>query len=309
MPDVISRNSAAMPRREFLRNGLGAAVAGSLLAGATQPVAAIEPIARTGKPYLKLSMAAYSYRQFLEGDKPTMTLDDFVAKCAEFNLDGTELTSYWFPQQITAEYLNHLKQLTFRLGLDISGTAIRNDFCVPMGPERDKWLAHTRQWIDYAAAMGAPVIRIFAGNVPAGSSEAEAVDRCVEGIQKSLEYAAQKGVFLALENHGGITSTPDQLLAIVKRIESPWFGLNLDSGNFHTADPYGDLARIAPYAINAQIKTDIAPNNQKQEADLERIVKILQDAGYRGYLVLEYEGAADPITAIPKALDRLRQIV
>jgi sugar phosphate isomerase/epimerase len=285
------------------------AVAGSLLTGATRPAAAIEPITRTGKPYLKLSMAAYSYRQFLEGDKPTMTLDDFVAKCAEFNLDGAELTSYWFPQQVTAEYLNHLKQLTFRLGLDISGTAIRNDFCLPAGPERDKWLAHTRQWIDYAAAMGAPVIRIFAGNVPQGSSEAEAVDRCVEGIQKSLEYAAQKGVFLALENHGGITASADQLLAIVKRIESPWFGVNLDSGNFHTADPYGDLAKIAPYAINAQIKTDIAPNNQKQEADLDRIVKILQDSGYRGYVVLEYEGAADPITAIPKTLDRLRQIL
>src|SRR5690606_10217962 len=99
-------------------------------------------------------------------------------------------------------------------------------------------------------------IRIFAGRIAKGSSEAEALDLCVAGIEESLKYAAQKGVILALENHGGITSTPDQLLAIVKRVSpSPWFGVNFDSGNFRTDDPYGDLARIAPYAVNAQIKT------------------------------------------------------
>jgi sugar phosphate isomerase/epimerase len=132
----------------------------------------------------------------------------------------------------------------------------------------------------------------------------------VAGINESLQYAAEKGVVLALENHGGITSTPDQLLAIVERIDdSPWFGVNFDSGNFHTDDPYGDLARIAPYAVNAQIKVSIHPGGGRERADFGRIVGILKDAGYRGYLVLEYEEKEDPRENIPRHVEELRGLI
>ncbi|MGE0376280.1 MAG: sugar phosphate isomerase/epimerase family protein, partial [Planctomycetaceae bacterium] len=169
----------------------------------------------------------------------------------------------------------------------------------------------TRQWIDYAATMGAPVIRIFAGGVPSGDSEAAALDRCVAGINQSLEYATQKGVALALENHGGITATAEQLLAIVRRVEdSPWFGVNFDSGNFHTADPYAAMAMIAPYAINAQLKVSIHPQGgERQRADLGRIVDILRSARYRGYIVLEYEEQTDPRESIPPLLKELRSLM
>ncbi len=239
-----------------------------------------------------------------------MTLDEFIAACAEMNLDGVELTSYYFPKDLTPEYLLHVKELTFRLGLDISGTAIGNDFCLPPGDARDATLALTRRWVDIAATIGAPVIRIFAGNVPKGDVESAALERCVMGINESLDYAAGKGVFLALENHGGITATPEQLLAIVKNVKpSPWFGVNLDGGNFRSDDPYADLARIAPYAVNAQLKTEISRNGKKETADLGRIVKILIDAGYRGYIVLEYEAAEDPKTAVPRHIEELRNII
>ena len=139
--------------------------------------------------------------------------------CADLNLDGTELTSYYFPKNFGEDYLIHLKQLTFRLGLDISGTAIANDFCQLPGPNRDKDLAHTRTWIDYAALMGAPVIRIFAGNVPKENpDEAAAIERCAAGINESLEYAAKKGVCLALENHGGITASPEPSAKLARKI-------------------------------------------------------------------------------------------
>jgi len=227
------------------------------------------------------------------------------------NLDGTELTSYYFPETVTNEYLMNIKEKTFRLGLDISGTAIGNDFCLPPGTGRDEQLTMTRNWIDYAAIMGAPVIRIFAGKVPKGGNEAEAFNLCIEGINESVRYAAEKGVVLALENHGGITATPEQLLSIVKRVDpSPWFGINFDSGNFRTADPYGDLEKIAPYAVNAQVKVAVSPNDQgKQHADLERIVDILKQHDYRGYVVLEYEESADPYTEIPKYLGQLRELI
>lgn len=297
-------------RRSFLR---GTVAAGALAVGGqfAAPIAkAAEPPQRNGKPHIKLSVAAYSYRQFLSGASPTMTLDDFITACADLGLDGCEPTSYYFPKDFGNDYLIHIKELAFRLGLDFSGTAIANDFCLPPGPDRDKTLAHTRKWIDYAALFGAPVIRIFAGGVPKGDNEEVALARCTAGINESLDYAAEKGVFLALENHGGITSTAEQLLAIVKSVKpSPWFGVNFDSGNFKTPDPYGDLAKIAPYAINAQLKTDISPDGKREDADLERLVKILMDAGYRGYAVLEYEGAEDPKTAIPKHIERLKNIL
>ena len=307
----LNGNALTLDRRKFFQT----AAAGTALAAAggwfASPAPAAPPIKRNGKPHMKLSLAAYSFRKYLAEDKPpTMTLDDFIRLCADLDLDGTELTSYYFPKDFDEDYLIHIKQLTFKLGLDISGTAIANDFCLPPGEARDKTLAHTRKWIDYAALMGAPVIRIFAGNVPDGESEQAAIDRCAAGINESLDYAAQKGVFLALENHGGITATPAQMLKIIEQVkDSPWFGVNFDGGNFRTADPYSDLAKIAPYAINAQLKTDLAPGGKREDTDLARVVKILADANYRGYIVLEYEGTEDPQTAVPRHIETLRKII
>jgi sugar phosphate isomerase/epimerase len=310
MPADQKRSSIAhCGRRQFLRLALGSGLTLALPGFARRGMAA-GPVKRIGKPHLKLSLAAYSMRDALTRKDAPMHLDDFVRLCADLDLDGTELTSYYFPKDFGDDYLIHLKQLTFRLGLDISGTAIANDFCLPPGEERQKSLMHTRQWIDHAALMGAPVIRIFAGGVAKGDDEETAIARCAAGINESLQYAASKGVCLALENHGGITSTPEQMLKIIAQVdESPWFGVNFDGGNFRTAEPYSDLARIAPYALNAQLKTDIYPGGKHEVTDLERVVKILADAGYRGYIVLEYEGKEDPTVAVPRHIATLRKIV
>jgi sugar phosphate isomerase/epimerase len=300
-------------RRQFLATTAAAAVMTSRL-----PAHAADPIVRTGKHYMKLSLAAYSFNKYLPSNRaaaktpPKMTLDQFVDFCGTLDIEGTELTSYYFPKEVTPAYLNALKAQTHRLGLDISGTAIGNDFCVVDGPARDEQLQLCRDWIDYSAALGAPAIRIFAGKVPKGETEEKAVERCVAGIEKSLEYAAEKGVALALENHGGITATPAQLLGIVKKVKpSPWFGINFDSGNFRTADPYADLEQIAPYAINAQVKVSVSRGEEakKEPADLGRVVEILKAAKYRGYLALEYEEAEDPWENIPGLIKTLRGLI
>ncbi len=298
-------------RRSFLQTAAAAAFIPAL------PLSAADPIRRNGSSHFKLSLAAYSFSRFLvtrgtpeQIAEAKFSLEKFIDFCADQNLDGCELTSYYFPKDVTENYLNNLKERTFRLGLDISGTAIGNDFCKPTGPEWDQQIADTKTWIDHAATMGAPVIRIFAGQVPKGDSEDAARERCIEGINVSLEYAAKKGVVLALENHGGITATPEQMLKIIEGVKpSPWFGVNFDGGNFRTADPYGDLAKIAPYAVNAQLKVDLYPNGQHELADMGRMVKILKDANYRGYLVLEYEAKADPFEAIPGHLKTLRDLI
>src|SRR4051794_3931930 len=262
-------------RRGFLKRAaaLSAAGAGSMIRA--RDAAAIPPIGRTRPGHLKLSLAAYSYRQLLAGKAPRMDLFDFVNLAADMALDAVELTSYYFPPDVKDEYLHRLKQHAFVLGLDVSGTSVGNDFCVPPGPEREKQLALVRTWVDHAAELDAPVIRIFAGKVPKGETEEIAVARAIEGIRASLPYAEDKGVTLALENHGGITATPDQLLTLVEAVDAPNFGVNLDTGNFATPDPYADLAKLAPYAVNVQVKTEVRPAGQeKVPADPARIGEI-----------------------------------
>lgn len=301
-------------RRRFL-TAAAASVAGLTLGRSSIAAARafIDPIGRTRPSHLKLSLAAYSFRDQLQpkgGKPPTMDLFQFVEFAADQGLDGVELTSYYFPPDVTPDYLHTLKQRAFTLGLDISGTSVGNDFCLPPGPKRDATMTLVRAWIDHAAELDAPVIRIFAGKVPPGEPEAAAVDRAIEGITAALPYAEAKGVTLALENHGGITATPEQVLAIVQRVHSPNFGVNLDTFNFRTADPYADLARLAPYAVNVQVKTEMGPQGQPTTAvDYARIVAILRDARYSGYIALEYEAKEDPMIAVPAALKQLRAAI
>ncbi len=261
-------------RREFFKRSalVSAAVAGWSGLSAHR-AAAIEPIVRDGQSLFKFSLAAYSYRDLFNAKSPEsrLTLEDFVSDCAKMQLQGTELTSYYFPEDPSDEYLRSLKQQCFRLGLDVSGTAVGNDFCHPPGAERDQQIADVKQWVDRAAVLGAPVIRIFSGH-PHGTSVEEAHKLCVEATEECCQYAGEHGVFLAMENHGGLTTEAAGLMALVRNVKSPWFGVNLDTGNFRTADPYGDMAQLAPYAVNVQVKVSITPaGGMRQHADFRRM--------------------------------------
>jgi sugar phosphate isomerase/epimerase len=289
----------------LLTGGTVGAVAGTLF---PRPTAAIEPIRRNGTAKFKFSLAGYSYRNLLTGKPPKLTLDDFIADCAKMGLEGTEPTSYYFPSNLTHEYLRHLKHLAFRLGLDVSGTAVGNEFCDPPGPRRDGQIAQVKKWIDYAEILGAPVIRIFSGSPRGQQTLDDAHKLAVEAIEECCDYAGKHGVFLALENHGGLTATLEGMLRLVREVKSEWFGVNLDTGNLRGDDVYGDLARLAPYSINVQVKVVVSgPGGKRAPADFRRLAKILADAGYRGYIVLEYEENEDPRVACPRYVDQLRE--
>ncbi|MGQ9697192.1 MAG: sugar phosphate isomerase/epimerase family protein [Armatimonadota bacterium] len=295
----------AVSRRGFLLRG---ALAVGALGAAAVPSTSIEPFRRSGAVRIKLSCCAYSYRQFLQGDTKTMTLEGFVDRCAEMGLDGVELTSYYFPADTDTAYLNRLKRRVFLQGLEVSGTAIGGSFTVPPGPDRDKQIALAKTWIDRSVELGAPCMRVFAGSVPSGAMEEQARQWCLECIEQCCEYASKRGVMLALENHGGITSRPEQVLAILKAVSSEWFGLNLDTGNFRGADPYADMAQVAQYAVNVHVKTEVSPAGRGAvAADFGRIVGILRSVGYRGYMSVEYEARENPMTAVPKCVDALRK--
>ena len=259
---------------------------------------------------MKLSLAAYSFREALAGPKKSMTLDDFVDLASGYGLEGVEPTSYYFPDPPTPAYCRALRRHAFLQGLAISGTAVRNTFTYAPGPQLDKEIDHVKRWIDLAAELHAPSIRIFAGDLQKGTSEADARRWCVDAINRACEHAATRGIYLALENHGGIVSTADQLLAIVKEVKSDWFGVNLDTGNFRGPSLYDDLVRLAPYAVVVQVKSEVTDGTgAKQPADLARVVKMLRDVKYRGFVVLEYEAAEDAKVAVPRYLKQLRSLI
>jgi sugar phosphate isomerase/epimerase len=262
-------------RRQFLR----VAVAGAALAAT--PAAAIEPIKRSGKSHLRLSIAGYSYRKYLDVKKKEMTYDDFIDAAAHMGTDAVELTQYYFPET-TPEYLASLKGRATRQGLDVSGTAVGNVF-THTDPEKQKaQIDMVKKWVEITSRLGGKTIRIFAGGLEKGDTEEKARARCIEAIQESCDHAGKYGIYLALENHGGIVTTIDQMLAIVKAVKHDWFGVNFDTGNFHSPDPY---------------------------ADLKRMTDILRGADFRGYVALEYEAEEEPKTGVPKAIEVLKKLM
>lgn len=290
-------------RRDILRLGLLAGIGSSFT---SSRVFGIPPIERVEGHKFKYSLAAYSYRDLLTGNPPELTLFDFVDDCAKMGLEGTELTSYYFPPEFGNEYLLKLKKYCFDQGLDISGTAVGNDFGVSDSGKLQEQITSVKKWIDHASVLGAPVIRIFAGQVDV-ADEQKSRRQMVSAMEDCCEYAGTKGISLALENHGGPTATVEGLLQFVHEVKSPWFGINLDTGNFHSDDIYGDLARVAPYTLNVQVKVQTSgPDGKVTPTDYPRLGKILKDSGYRGYVVLEYESEGDPRIACPRAIEALR---
>jgi sugar phosphate isomerase/epimerase len=297
-------------RRRFLQlSGL------SLLA--SRASFAIEPFQRAGTARLQLSLAAYSFRDFFKEQEGKVNaagkldMPAFIDYCAENGCDGAELTSYYFPSDVTDDYLRQVRRHAFLRGVSISGTAVGNTFTNPPGPARDKEIALVRKWVDRAVILGTSHIRVFAGGVAKDQSREDAVKNCIAALEECAEYAGQHGVFLGIENHGGIVAEPKGVLEIIKAVKSPWIGVNLDTGNFHGADPYADLATCAPYAVNVQVKADIhrAGAKESEPADLARVVKILRDANYQGWMALEYESKEDPWKAVPPLLAKLRELM
>jgi len=255
-------------------------------------------------PRLRPALCAYSFRQELQSK--AMTYEDVIRFSAEHKLDGVDLTVYWFPSAEDS-YLYGLKQLAYRLGVEIYSISIRTNMCKPPGEEANKEIAEVKKWVDVAHKLGAGHIRVFGGTVPKTSNETEAAGWVVNVLKEAGKYAGAHGVILGIENHGGITDKASNIVDIVKRVNSPWVAINLDTGNFRTK-VYEQIEMIAPHAVNVQVKVEVSEDGKRGESDWDRVAKTLVSNKYRGYLALEYEAKEAAATAIPRHLVALRKI-
>ncbi len=197
-----------MKRRNFLTMAGAGVLAGRL--------GAIEAFDRKGEPRFTLGLAAYSFRNKMkwmkEKPNPGLSKDsgegwdmfDFIDYCAEHGGVGAELTSYFFPPEVDESYLLKVKRHAYLRAVPIAGTAVGNEFTHPEGKRRREQIEYVKTWIRHAAVMGAPHIRVFAGNAPKGVSPEDAEKNFIECYEECLEFAGEKGIFLGLENHGGI---------------------------------------------------------------------------------------------------------
>lgn len=230
----------------------------------------------------------------------------FINYCAEQKC-GAELTSYFFPPEADEAYFKRIKRHAFLNGVPIVGTAIGNNFTLPAGAKLDQQITDAKLWIERAAVMGAPHIRLFAGKRKELEASPEAMKNAIESMQKCADHAEKLGIFVGVENHGDLSG--DHVVEIVKGVRSDWFGVCLDTGNFVSEDPYAELEQCAPFAVNVQVKTEMKTPAKGVEAhaDLARVGRILKGANYRGNVVLEYE-EDDPFKDVPSAMKKMRKL-
>jgi sugar phosphate isomerase/epimerase len=311
-------------RRDFLHRAawlpVGAAVGAGL--GAAGSVTAQTPIKRAGGAKLKTSLNAYSFNKALndniKGRDKGITLFELLDYCAEQNFDGIDPTGYYFPgypKVPSDKYINDFKRRAFQLGLQISGTGVRNNFATPDKKERAASVQHAKEWIEVAARLGAPVLRVFAGAEPADHPRAQVTEWLVEELKKCVEHAQKYGVLIGIQNHWDFLKTAEQVLEVVKKVDSEWFGVIVDTGYFLNGDPYKEMAAVTPFAVNWQVKEKVDGQTMKVKTDLKKVVRIARDAGYRGYLPIETlarksgEPDYDPKARVAALLAELREAI
>ncbi|MEB2780867.1 sugar phosphate isomerase/epimerase family protein [Algoriphagus sp. C2-6-M1] len=256
---------------------------------------------------LKTSLNAYSFNGPLM--KGEMNLDDLLEYCAVNQFDAVDITAYYFPgypEVPSDEYLYHIKQKAFLLGLEISGTGVRNDFSDPDPAVRQASVELVKNWILAAEKLGVPVIRVFSGTADVTDIPREKViDYMVADLKECVEFGKAHGVIVGIQNHHDFLKTADETIEIIKRVNSDWFGLILDIGSFRT-DAYQEIEKAIPYAVSWQLKENLYVNGIEQKTDLDKVMAIIQKSSYRGYIPLETLGEGDPKVKVSVFLKEIR---
>ncbi len=306
-----------MDRRSFLHLGMVAGAAGFLPAKGR----AVTPSNRI-KRHHPIGISTYSFWRF-NGPREETPISMCIDEAARLGFDGVEILHVQMEAEDNAS-LQRLKRQAFHAGLDLSGFSTHQDFLDPDPSVRADEVAKTIRQIELAYEMGIPTMRINTGrwgtsaNFDAlmanrgieppleGYTDEQGFEWVIEAIEKCVPRAEECGVVLGLENHWGLGRTASGVKRIVEAIDSPWLQVTLDTGNF-LENPYDQLETLAPMTSLVQAKTYYGGGKwYTLDLDYPRIGEIMRDAGYKGYISLEFEGKAEWREALPKSLELLR---
>ncbi len=189
--------------------------------------------------------------------------------------------------------------------MPLSGLAIGADLCQPDAAKRAEILQTIRKWVDATELLGGSHLRVFGDKLPAGASEKEGIRWVVETMKSACEYAAQKGVILGLETHSGLSTKAENIIEILRQVDSPFAGCNLDISNFRER-PYEQIEACLPFATHAHIRDFYG--DARAPLDLDRVWQLFVKRGYQGFMSAEYEGQEDAMTGVPKLIDKIKNL-
>lgn len=270
-----------------------------------------------------IGVSTYSFWQF-NGPKAESPIEDCIEQAARMGFDGIELLLVQM-QSDENNYLQKLKRQAFHAGLDLMGFSTHQGFVFPDKAKRQSEIEKTIHQIELAYQLGIPTMRLNTGRwgttisfdelmankgiepILEGYTEDEGYKWVIDGIEQCIPTAEKCGVVLGLENHWGLGRTAQGVLRIVNAIDSPWLQITSDTGNF-LENQYEQLAMMAPQTFLVQAKTYFGGGKwYTLDIDYQRVAKIFREVGYRGYVSVEFEGNEDPMTAVPKSLEMVRE--
>lgn len=262
----------------------------------------------------KISLAQWSLHRAVQS-RLTTNLDFPRIAREQFGITGLEFVNgLW--EAPTSDYVRRLKR-------NMASTSTE---CVLIMCDGEGFMGHPdkatrlaaadnhRKWVDITAELGGHSIRtnMYPGEKQPGTAAEidDFVSRCTESFVRLCEYAKPRNINVIIENHGGVSSNPDVVVKLMKQANLPNFGTLPDFGNFpKEIDRYDAVAKLMPYAKGVSFKChDFDANFNEKSTDMDRMMKIVDAAGYRGWVGIEYEGTRMPefegIHAAKRYLDK-----
>ena len=294
-------------RRKFITSLSASLAASSLLSNADN---------HKKKQLFEISIAEWSLHKALFGKKIT-NLDFPVVAKKEFDISAVEYVNQFFKDKANDKnYLNELKKICDNEG--VKSLLIMCDGEGKLGdPDKNKRISSVnnhKRWVEAAKHLGCHSIRV---NASSSGSYDDQQKLAADGLSKLSEFASTHGLNVIVENHGGLSSNGQWLSAVMKSVNMKNCGTLPDFGNFRigggkTYDRYKGVKELMPFAKAVSAKShDFDDNGNEIHTDYHKMMKIVIDAGYRGYVGIEYEGSKlseyDGIKATKKLLESVRE--
>ena len=276
---------------------------------------------------MKLGLSMWSYAALYQ--RGQIDLPGFIQEAKRLGVEGVELLDFFWKDLPTEMPL--VRAALQDTGLEVGVYSVANNFVSEHESVRVAQGQKIRDGVDQAVGFGAKTVRVFGGDIDPQFTYEQCLLWIIDGLKNAAAYAYDQGVTLALENHGQLAGRSDQVETILNAVGSPALKANPDTGNFllvhqpsHVA-----VAALAPRAAMCHFKDfHVVPDNYtgfaytgteglkfagtaigEGDVDLADCVTALHQAGFDGWLNIEYEGEEDPISAVSRSVDYTRKLL